>query len=217
MTPELHKQGVHVLSTDEKTGIQAIERDAPALPMRPGQVEKPEFNYDRHGTLCLTPNFEVATGTIVTPTIGPTRTEKDFAAHIERTVQSDPQGTWIFVLDQLNTHMSAALVALVALLCGISSDLGEKGKRGILKSRHSRRAFLEDPSHRIRFVYTPRHASWLNQVEIWFSILSRKALKRASFTSTDHLRQRLLSFIEYFNRTMAKPYKWTYAGKALRS
>ncbi|MCY2950590.1 MAG: transposase, partial [Planctomycetota bacterium] len=125
--------------------------------------------------------------------------------------------TWLFVLDPLNTHMSATLILLVALRCGITGDLGEKGKRGILKSKHSRRAFLEDPSHRIRFVYTPRHASWLNQVEIWFSILSRKALKRASFTSTDDLRQRLLKFIEYFNRTMAKPYKWTYAGKPLTS
>ncbi|MCY2953663.1 MAG: transposase, partial [Planctomycetota bacterium] len=119
---------MHLLSTDEKTGIQAIERDAPALPMRPGQVEKPEFNYDRHGTQCLTANFEVATGAIVTPTVGPTRTEKDFAAHIERTVQSDPNGTWLFVLDPLNTHMSATLILLVALRCGITGDLGEKGK-----------------------------------------------------------------------------------------
>jgi hypothetical protein len=122
-----------------------------------------------------------------------------------------------FVLDQLNTHMSAALVFLVALLCGITSDLGEKGKRGVLKSRATRRAFLEDPSHRIRFVFTPRHASWLNQVEIWFSILSRRALKRASFTSTAELQQHLLSFIEYFNQTMAKPYKWTYTGVPLVS
>lgn len=208
---------MHLLSVDEKTGIQAIERDAPALAMRPGHVEKQEFNYDRHGTQCLIANFEVATGKVLQPTIGPTRTEKDFADHIAQTIQTDPGGTWIFVLDQLNTHMSAALVFLVALLCGITDDLGEKGKRGILKSRASRRAFLEDPSHRIRFVYTPRHASWLNQVEIWFSVLSRRALKRASFTSTDQLRQRLLEFIEYHNRTMAKPYKWTYSGVPLTS
>jgi transposase len=215
--PQLHEQGVHVQSTDEKTGIQVIERDAPAKPMQPGQDEKQEYNYDRHGTLCLTANFEVATGKIVLPTIGPRRTEKDFAAHLEQTVASDPQGTWIFVLDQLNTHVSTTLVFLVALLCGIKDDLGKKGQSGILKSRASRRAFLEDPTHRIRFVYTPRHASWLNQVEIWFSILSRKALKRASFKSTDELRERLLSFIEYFNRTMAKRYKWTHTGTPLTS
>jgi hypothetical protein len=211
----LHKEGVHVLSTDEKTGIQAIERDAPTLPMKPGQEEKQEFNYDRHGTQCLIANFEVATGRIIEPTIGPRRTEEDFAAHIQRTVQSDPQGTWVFVLDQLNTHMSATLVLLVAWLCGITDDLGKKGKHGILKSKATRRAFLEDPSHRIRFVFTPRHASWLNQVEIWFSILSRRAIKRASFTSTDDLRQRLLAFIEYHNQTMAKQYKWTYTGVPL--
>lgn len=206
---------MHVLSTDEKTGIQAIERDAPTLPVRPGQEEKREFNYTRHGTQCLIANFEVATGEIVMPTIGPRRTEKDFAAHIEQTVRSDPQGTWIFVLDQLNTHMSASLVFLVALLCGITGDLGKKGKHGILKSKASRRAFLEDPSHRIRFVFTPRHASWLNQVEIWFSVLSRRAIRRASFTSTDDLRHRLLAFIDYHNQTMAKPYKWTYTGVPL--
>ncbi len=81
----------------------------------------------------------------------------------------------------------------------------------------TRKAFLEDSEHRIRVVYTPRHTSWLNQVEIWFSILSRRALKRASFTSLDDLRQRLLEFIDYFNAVLAKPFKWTYAGKPLRS
>ena len=206
---------MHLISLDEKTGIQAIERDAPALPMRPGQVEKQEFNYDRHGTQCLIANFEVATGKVIQPTLGPTRTENDFTAHIEQTIKIDPGGTWIFVLDQLNTHMSATLVVLVALLCGITRSLGEKGKHGILKSKASRRAFLEDPSHRIRFIYTPRHASWLNQVEIWFSVLSRRALKRASFKSIEELRRRLLDFIEYHNQTMAKPYKWTFTGVPL--
>ena len=79
-----------------------------------------------------------------------------------------------------------------------------------------RKKFLEDTGHRIRFVYTPRHASWLNQVEIWFSILARRALKRASFTSIEALKQRLLDFINYFNAVLAKPFKWTYAGKPLQ-
>ena len=211
--PTLHEQGVHIVCTDEKTGIQALECKYPTLPMIPGQVELREFEYIRHGTLCLIPNFEVATGYIVAPSTGPTRTEKDFEAHIRQTIATDPDGVWVFVADQLNTHQSESLVRLVAEECQIEEDLGIKGKSGILKSMKTRKAFLEDESHRIRFVYTPKHTSWLNQMEIWFSILVRKLLKRASFASVEELRQRILAFIDYFNRTMAKPFKWTYAGR----
>ena len=213
--PALATAGTHVVSTDEKTGIQALERLAAALPLAPGRAERQEFNYDRHGTLCLTANMDVATGRIVAPTIGPTRGEADFAAHVAGTVATDPEGTWIIVCDQLNTHQSESLVRLVAAACDITADLGVKGESGILQSRATRRAFLEDPSHRIRFAYTPRHASWMNQIEIWFGILVRRALKRASFASLEELHQRLLAFIDYFNRTMAKPYRWTYTGRPL--
>jgi DDE superfamily endonuclease len=152
---------------------------------------------------------------VICPSIGDTRTEKDYADHIARTVASDPLAPWIFVNDQLNTHMSATLVCLIATLCCITESLGVKGKSGILKSKASRRAFLEDPSHRIRFVCTPRHASWLNQVEIWFSILARRFLKRGNFRSKQDLKEKLLAFIDYFNDTMAKAFKWTYKGKPL--
>ena len=205
------------MSTDELTGVQALERKHPGLPLAPGLVERREFEYIRHGTQCLTANFEIATGRIVAPTIGDTRTEADFVAHVAQTVAEDPQGTWIFVLDHLNTHQSESLVRWVAQQCAIQDDLGVKGKSGILDSMNSRAAFLQDATHRIRFVYTPKHTSWLNQVEIWFSILVRRLLKRASFTSIEDLRQGILAFIEFFNRAKAKPFKWTYQGKALEA
>jgi transposase len=213
--PRLAQEGTHVTSTDEKTGIQALERLHPTKPTRPGLTERIEFEYRRHGTLCLIANFDVATGKAIVPTIGQTRTEEDFAAHVTRTIDLDPEAQWIFVLDQLNTHKSEALVRLVAERCGVKDDLGVKGSSGIHKTMASRKKFLEQPCHRIRFIYTPRHASWLNQVEIWFSILSRRALKRASFASVEALQQRLVDFIAYFNAVLAKPFRWTYAGKPL--
>lgn len=211
----MRERGVHLISTDEKTGIQALERIHPDRAASPGKPELREFEYERHGTQALIANFEVATGQLVTPTIGDTRTEADFVAHIRATVATDPAGEWVFVVDQLNTHKSAGLVGLVAGLCGVPDDLGKKGESGILRDMASRQAFLEDASHRVRFVYTPKHCSWLNQVEIWFSILSRRLLKRASFTSTEELKRRILTFIEFFNQTLAKPFRWTYIGKPL--
>lgn len=212
---EFQAQNGHLVSTDEKTGIQALERAAPTLPMRPGEVERREHEYERHGTLALIANFEVATGKVIAPSLGPTRTEEDFAAHIAQTVALAPEASWIFIADQLNTHQSASLVRWVAEQCNLTVDLGVKGKSGVLKSQPSRAEFLQDPTHRIRFIYTPIHTSWLNQVEIWFSILVRRLLKRGNFTSVEDLRQRILAFIDYFNRTMAKPFKWTYAGRPL--
>lgn len=211
-----YEQGIHLVSCDEKTGIQAKERMRQTLLMKPGYIEYQEFEYKRHGTCCLIANFDVATGKIVGPTIGNSRTEDDFVHHIEQTISMDPDGHWIFVVDQLNTHQSEGLVRLVARYCQINEDLGIKGVSGILESKNTRAEFLQEETHRIRFAYTPKHASWLNQVECWFSILVRRLLKRASFKSTDELKTRILDFIDYFNRVMAKPFKWTYTGRPLK-
>lgn len=214
--PELHQQGVHVMSTDEKTGIQALERAHPTRPMIPGTPALIEHEYIRHGTQALIANLEVATGQCCAPSIGDTRTEADFVAHIEQTVAQDPEGTWIFIVDQLNTHRSESLVRFVAQACEFEGELGIKGKEGILQSMSTRTAFLQDESHRIRFVYTPKHTSWLNQIEVWFSILVRRLLKRGNFSSVNELSERILAFIDYFNKTMARPFKWTYAGRPLQ-
>jgi hypothetical protein len=207
----LAERGIHLVSTDEKTGIQALERLYPDIPPGPGRVQRRESEYRRHGTLCLTANLEIWCGWIIAPTLGPTRTEADFVAHVEQTVATDPLAGWVFITDNLNTHQSESLVLWVAQTCGIGDDLGEKGKSGVLKSQASRAAFLSGTSHRIRFVYTPKHTSWLNQIEVWFSILVRKLLRRSSCGSVEDLRVRILAFIDYFNQTMAKPIRWLYS------
>jgi hypothetical protein len=107
-------QGAYTISVDEMIGIQALERSAPTKPARPGWVERREFEYERHGTLTLIANFNVASGQVPAPSLGPTRTEVDFAAHIAQTIATDPQAPWTFVLEQLNIHQSEVLVNWVA-------------------------------------------------------------------------------------------------------
>lgn len=215
---ELTESGVHVYSVDEKMGIGAREHINEKQAMKPGIRERIDPEYERHGVSGIIASFDVATGEIVHPLVQPTRTEQDFLAHIEGVLKLNDGDKHIFIADRLNTHMSASLVKMVAEYEGIDlHHLGIKGKSGILKNKETRREFLMNKNHLIQFVYPPKHCSWLNQIECWFSIITRLLLnKRSSFKSISQLERKIHKFIDYYNEFLKKPFDWSNNGQFLR-
>jgi hypothetical protein len=210
----LRNEDINVISVDEMTGVQALEHKYPDKLPLPGQNAKMEFEYIRHGTTSLIGFFEVASGKMFPPYMNETRGETDFCEAVRRVITANPAQGWVFVCDGLNTHKSESLVRLVAEQECLPDNLGVKGKSGVLKNKQTRSDFLHDINHRIRFVYTPKHCSWMNQIEIWFGIINRKLLKRKSYISIDELKESIRRFIDQYN-ILAHPFKWTYAGVPL--
>lgn len=207
--PTLYQQGRLVICSDEKTGMQALGRPHPTQPARPGQPERREQDYIRYGTRTLITSFVVATGEVIGD-LGPTRTSVDFAAHLGHVAGLFPEPSgYDWIVDNLNTHWSLEACRVIAGLCEVPFD--EAG----LRTGEQRRAFLTDPTHKHVFHFTPTHGSWLNQVELWFSVLARRFLKRGDFGSMADFEARLHAFVADYNRHHAHPYRWTYTGTPL--
>lgn len=193
------------ISYDEKTGMQAKQRIAPDHPMKPGQPKRLEFEYKRNGTLALLAVMIVGSGMIM----GCTRTERTNEVTAEvmnsffKSLFASGYKRIHVLLDQLNTHWSVALVHVVAAISQVPIPAPSEIKEG-----RQRRAWLSDPNKAIVFHFTPKHASWLNPIEIWFGVLVRKLLRHGSFASTDELAQKVAHFTEYYNSRMAHPYKF---------
>jgi transposase len=207
----LAKAGIPVFCVDEKTGMQALERETPGSPTRPGKPRRHEHRYKRHGSTVLIGVFQIHSGKVwgrfVESRDGPT-----FAAFIQEVCESVPDAPGIhFVMDQLSTHSTPKLCEVVAELSGLKCDPKK------VKTAKQRKVFLLDSDKRIVFHYTPLRASWLDQIEIWFSILSKKCLQVESFTSLDDLQAKVVAFVEYYNRYLAHPFRWTYTGGPCRA
>ena len=207
--PTAAQQGVQTVSIDEMTGIQALERAAPNLAMKPGHVERREFEYVRHGTRCLIGSLVVPTGQVL-GSVTAARGRWDLVRHIRDVVEQFPGAKkFHWVMDNLNTHWTLELCRYLAFESGCWSQGQEKQ----LRTGAQRRAFLTAGCGRHVVHFTPKHGSWLNQIEIWFGVLSRRVLRRGDFTSVMDLAQKIAAYIAHYNAHFAHPYEWTYAGK----
>lgn len=180
-------EGSIVLSIDEKTGMQALERKSGDRPPAPGRLRRREFEYIRHGTQSLIASFEVATGKVFGH-CGATRTGEDLETFMDDLALAYPDGDIHVIWDNLNIHRA-------------------------MRSRWD--AFNTRHAGRFHFHFTPLHASWVNQIEIWFGILARRCLRHASFRTVEGLRGAVLGFIDEWNAD-AHPFRWTFTGYPLQ-
>ena len=164
----VHENGGHTISVDEMTGIQALEHKYPDKPVIPGKAAHMEFEYIRHGTVSLIGFFDVATGRMEKPYLNSTRTEKDFVEAIRALIETDSEAPWTFVCDGLNIHKSESLVRFVAGQCGLSEDLGSKGRSGILKNQESRAEFLH---HSLIILISSSAYYFLSSISLTYKIL----------------------------------------------
>jgi DDE superfamily endonuclease len=207
--PQFYQEGRLVICCDEKTGMQILQRAAPTQRVEAGKPEKREAEYIRLGTRCLMASFVVPTGEVVWD-LGPTRTNFDFRAHVLRVAkQFDTMKKFDWIVDNLNTHCSLELCEIMAYLNKVDFKPAE------LPTMVKRKAFLSNPDHRHVFHYVPRHGSWLNQVELWFSVFSRQFLRRGDFVSVKDFTERLTRYLDEYNLEKAHPYRWTYTGEPL--
>ena len=207
--PRLYERGRLVICSDEKTGMQILQRKYPTQPVQPGKPEKREHEYIRHGVRALIASFVVPTGEAVAD-VSITRTSVDFAAHLRRVAEHFPDmARFDWVLDNLNTHWSLDVCRVIAELSDIPFVEAEL-RRGV-----QRRAFLTDATHRHVFHFTPKHGSWLNQVELWFGVLERRFLERGDFPCATEFETRLRAYSDDYNAQYAHPYRWTYTGEPL--
>jgi DDE superfamily endonuclease len=204
-----YEHGRLVICTDEKTGMQILQRTYPTQPAQPGKPEKREYEYIRHGARVLLASFVVPTGQVLW-NLGRTRTSEDFAAHLANVKQQLPaMARYDWVVDNLNTHWSLDVCELVATWCALPF-VPKALQRG-----EQRRAFLSDLTHTHVLHFTPIHGSWLNQVELWFSVLARRFLKRGDFGSPEDFETHLMDYLDVYNTHHAHPYRWTYTGQPL--
>ena len=206
-----------IYSMDEDSGIQALEKRHPDIPAEPatenspGKPRRSEFAFNRHGTTGMIAYKDVITGKIRVVYINKTRNEVDLGISLYHLLlQNRNVIKTTIICDNLNTHQSEVLVRLVSHFSGYNIDLGIKGRSGILKSQETRMAFLSNSTHRVNFHYTPVHCSWLNQIEVEFSIFNRRFYKGSDFTSVADLEERMANYFIKHNKYFAKHFKWSY-------